>query len=104
MNKNVIFIAKVATGLLQVMGDLAGHLERASVKKMLVKAGELFDKDSHDLRAAAVVAITTALKTASQWSPDRHTASMTSKTARLSLITKTRSCSGTGARSTTDCR
>ena len=54
----------VCTGLLSVIGDLAGACERATVKKMLNKCGSLFDAESHEVRAASVLAMSAALKTA----------------------------------------
>ena len=54
----------MCTGLLSVIGDLAGACERATVKKMLNKCGSLFDAESHEVRAASVLAMSAALKTA----------------------------------------
>ena len=63
-NASVTTISAAVTGLLKLLGELAGSLERASVKKMLVKAGSLFDNEDYDIRSAAVVATSTAIKAA----------------------------------------
>ena len=55
---------RIVTALLHILGELSGHLERASVKKMLVKAGSLFDNESHDVRASAAKAVAVALQVA----------------------------------------
>ena len=52
----------VVTALIKISGEIAGNLERASLKRMLVRCGQLFDADSDSVRAAASIGITTALK------------------------------------------
>jgi len=55
---------RATAGVLDVLAGLAGHLEKASLKKMLVRSGMLFVSDSDDIRASATLAVAGALKEA----------------------------------------
>uniref|UniRef100_A0A7S2CNH5 Elongation factor 3 n=1 Tax=Haptolina brevifila TaxID=156173 RepID=A0A7S2CNH5_9EUKA len=55
---------RATAGILEVVGGLAGHLEKASLKKMLVRFGLLFVSESDEVRSSACLAVASALKDA----------------------------------------
>ena len=55
---------RVITGVLATIGELAGHLAKPLLKKLLVRCGTMFDNESDKIRSAAAAAIATSLKDA----------------------------------------